>query len=393
MSTNKESRRSFFQKSVATSIGLVAAPSLLTQCTNKTTPVVSLNEIEPEWRNKKKGMSYRMLGRTGLMVSELVLGTFHITDKKYFPVIDAGIERGMNYLDTASAYSKGKVETTLGGYLKDSGNREKIFLSTKLSSYYNYISAIVDDILKGLPEGKRKELEKKVREQIAERGITKPGYHINYFGGQEGQFKKTYLRHLVLKEYGYKKEWRNNIKAYATKKFEEGLQRLQTDYVDILHCPHGIAMPEMLDDEILKEVFESFKQKGQVRFSGVSFHNDVTGNLTKAMDVGYIDMVMFAYNIANHAALDRTMYEAKLAGLGLVAMKVGKLFSLRNQPEWRAEKLNEALPDEQLSLFAKSYLWALQNPNLTCCASQMETMEQLEDNFSVIGRKVNVKSL
>ena len=48
-------------------------------------------------------MSYRMLGRTGMMVSELVVGTFRFNDPTHFPILDDEIERGMNYIDCAAA--------------------------------------------------------------------------------------------------------------------------------------------------------------------------------------------------------------------------------------------------------------------------------------------------
>ena len=59
---------------------------------------------------------------------------------------------------------------------------------------------------------------------------------------------------------------------------EDSLRHLKTDYVDVLHCPHGIAMPDLMEDELLSEMFAEFKQKGLIRAAAVSFHNDVGGN-------------------------------------------------------------------------------------------------------------------
>ena len=179
------------------------------------------------------------------------------------------------------------------------------------------------------------------------------------------------------------------IKKSARQLLDQGLKRLQTDYVDIFHCHHGCAMPEMMDDEILRELFIEFKQQGKIRASAVSFHNDVQYNLEKAIDVGYYDVVMPAYNIANHAGLERPIARAKKAGLGVVAMKLARAL-VKNNPQWRIEKLNSSISEGDLSKFAKAYLWGLQNPNISCCVSQMETIAKLEDNLQVVGRRVEL---
>ena len=63
-----------------------------------------------------------------------------------------------------------------------------------------------------------------------------------------------------------------------------------------------------------------------------------------------------------------------------------EIFFLNNQPDWILAKLNATLPEnKELTKFSRSYLWALQNPNLTACISQMETEEQLLDNLQAVG--------
>lgn len=384
MNYSNETRRSFFHKSVATG-GLALTPAFAGA--NGVSGATAV-----EWRNRQNRMAYRPLGRTGFMVSEIVQGTFPFTTNESHTLFDQAIERGVNYFDCASAYSKGEVEKNLGRYFMDSGKRDKIFLATKLSAYYGIVDRFVQEIMKGLPSGKQEALRKRAQALLEERTVKRPGYHINYFGGQEAQFDKTYLRYVVLKEHGYKKEWKDKIKTNAYTLLEGSLKRLQTEHIDVLYCPHGSAMPEMMDD-ILRELFAEFKQKGLIRASATSFHNDVTNNLLNAADVGFYDVAMFAYNIANHAALEAAIYRANQSGMGLIAMKVAKLFSMTNQPPWRADKMHTAIPGDDLSVFAKSYLWALQNPNLSCCVSQMENLIELEDNLQVAGRKVKLGSV
>lgn len=380
MSTQKETRRSFVKKAAASSLGMVSIPGLINAGNQDHIVTPDLKEIEAIWRNKKEGMRYRMLGRTGMMVSELSLGTFPFYTEENYPVLDASLERGINYFDTASAYGQGKVEQNLGNYFQQRGNRESLFLTTKLSGYGK--GRFLKEIYDSLAPGQQEKLQKQADDLMAERMIMRPGYHFNYFQGQEKQIKSSYLWHVVLQEYGMKKEWKQEIKKHAYELLEGSLERLQVDYVDVLFCPHGASGPE-LKDEILEELLYEFKQKGMIRASAVSFHNDVTGNLDAATDLDYYDVAMFAYNIANHAALDASMYKAKRAGLGLIAMKVARLYVMENQPDWILDKLNSVVTEENLSKFAKSYLWALQNPNLSSCLSQMETIEALDDNLQV----------
>lgn len=386
--SNKFSRRSFVQRTAASSLGLLAASSVLSA--NASAPVTPKIGLPEEWRNKQDHMLYRRLGRTWMMLSEIVMGTFPFNDPQYLPVVEAGVERGINYIDTASSYSNGKVESTLGGFLKIQSKREKVFLATKLSTYYGLLDRFIDEVIKDLPQGKKDALQKQALKLIEERAATKPGYHINYFGGQERQFEREYFRFLALKEYGYQNKWKKELKSHTYKLVEDALGRLQTDYIDVLFLPHALTMPEMLDDELLREMFEELKNKGIIKASAVSFHNDVTTNLSKSIDAGFYDVTMFAYNIANHAALESNIYRAKQHDMGLIAMKLARKFAMSDYPSWIEDKLNEAIPDKSLSKFTKAYLWGLQNENLSACISQMETIEMIKENLSLIGKKVEL---
>lgn len=391
--SDKISRRDFVQKSAATSLAVFVAPSIIKADNSDAEIKQDLSPKNLEWRNKQNGMVYRKLGRTGLMVSELVMGTFPFNDIKHLSVVEAAVERGINYLDTASAYSQGKVETVIGNYIKTPAHREKVFLSTKLSTYYSAIDGFIDEMIKDLSETKKSQIRKNANILLEERGALKAGYHVNYFGGQERQFDQSYFRYFVLKEYGYQKEWKKKIKAHVQHLFESSLKRLQTDYIDVLFLPHALTMPEMLDDDILKEVFAEWKQQGVIKASAVSFHNDVSANLSKAIEMGFYDVAMFAYNITNHAALENLIYQGKKADMGLIAMKIARNLAMKDQPSWRLDKLNATIPDKSLSKFAKAYLWGLQNQNLSACISQMETVEIIEENLSVIGRKVELQKV
>src|SRR4051794_35556266 len=58
-----------------------------------------------EWRNKQSEMAYRRLGRTGLMISEVVCGGDPIKLDNY-QHLDRALEMGLNYLDMAPQYNQ-----------------------------------------------------------------------------------------------------------------------------------------------------------------------------------------------------------------------------------------------------------------------------------------------
>jgi aryl-alcohol dehydrogenase-like predicted oxidoreductase len=78
-----------------------------------------------EW-NAARVASYRRLGRTNEMVSDISLGGGQISDVN---VARLAIERGINYFDTSPDYSDANSEKVLGEAMK--GHRDKMFIATK----------------------------------------------------------------------------------------------------------------------------------------------------------------------------------------------------------------------------------------------------------------------
>jgi len=90
-------------------------------------------------------MRYRMLGRTGLYVSELCLGTMTFGGKGMFEVIGtlgrsdveaivgASLDAGVNFIDTADVYSEGESEKLVGAALAALGRpRNEVVVATKV---------------------------------------------------------------------------------------------------------------------------------------------------------------------------------------------------------------------------------------------------------------------
>ncbi len=90
-------------------------------------------------------MEYRQLGRTDLKVAPLCFGgnVFGWTadEATSFKLLDAFVERGFNFIDTADSYSRwvpgnkgGESERIIGNWMKQRGNREKVIVGTKVGS-------------------------------------------------------------------------------------------------------------------------------------------------------------------------------------------------------------------------------------------------------------------
>ncbi|MEK2477566.1 aldo/keto reductase [Streptomyces noursei] len=86
-------------------------------------------------------MEYTQLGRTGLKVSRIVLGTMNFgpqtdeTDSHH--IMDAALDAGINFFDTANVYGwgaeKGRTEEIIGSWFaRGGGRREKTVLATKV---------------------------------------------------------------------------------------------------------------------------------------------------------------------------------------------------------------------------------------------------------------------
>jgi aryl-alcohol dehydrogenase-like predicted oxidoreductase len=81
-------------------------------------------------------MEHRQLGRTGVQVSVLCLGCMMFGGKtgpeESFAIIDRALDAGINFLDTANVYSRGRSEEVTGAALKRNGKRQRIVLATKV---------------------------------------------------------------------------------------------------------------------------------------------------------------------------------------------------------------------------------------------------------------------
>jgi aryl-alcohol dehydrogenase-like predicted oxidoreductase len=113
---------------------------------------------------------YRELGRSGLQVSPLTFGGnvfgWTVDEATSFSLLDAWVDAGFNFIDTADVYSAwvpghsgGESETVIGKWLKQSGKRDRVVIATKVGKPMGpgkqglqpaYIRQAVEDSLRRL---------------------------------------------------------------------------------------------------------------------------------------------------------------------------------------------------------------------------------------------------
>jgi aryl-alcohol dehydrogenase-like predicted oxidoreductase len=201
-------------------------------------------------------MKYRTLGKTGLRVSIVGLGTMvhaghfgPMKDSESLEAIETALELGVNFIDTSDAYGAGYGETLLGNAFK--GKRDKIVIATKGGN-----------VMVGPNRGKR---------------IFEPDY--------------------------------------ISRVMDESLRRLQTDYIDLyqLHNP----TVEVIERGAVWEVLERAKKAGKIRHYGVSINSTEEG--TAAVKDGRAETIQVEYNLLAQEPAETFFPVAQQANIGVIA--------------------------------------------------------------------------
>lgn len=199
-------------------------------------------------------MKYRTLGKTGLEVSEISLGTWQVggkwgsgfDDRKADRILNSAIDKGVNFIDTADVYENGLSETAVGRVVRS--RSEEIYVASKCGR------------------------------QISP--------HINE---------------------GYKPE-------VLTKFVEDTLKRMGLETLDLiqLHCPPTDVYyrPEIF------ETFDLLKKQGKIRNLGVSVEKVEEG--IKAMEFENVSTIQVIFNIFRQRPKEKMFLEAKEKNVGII---------------------------------------------------------------------------
>ncbi|MNW23431.1 General stress protein 69 [compost metagenome] len=294
-------------------------------------------------------MQYTYLGKSGLKVSRLCLGTMNFgpetEEKEAFRIMDAAVDAGIQFFDTANVYGRdrrGWTEEIIGRWFKQGGGRrEKVVLATKVYG----------------------DMQNDVDGPNADRGLS--AYKIR--------------RHL-----------------------DASLKRLQTDHIE-LYQMHHIDRNVSWDE--LWGVFEGLVQQGTVDYIGSSnfagWHIAVAQAEAKARHFLGLVSEQHLYNLLQRSAELEVLPAAQALGLGVIpwsplsggllgrnalagtgarsARSTEKLEQHREQLERFGALCHELGEKEDVVALA----WLLTNPAVTAPIIGPRTLEQLEDSLRI----------
>jgi len=205
-------------------------------------------------------MKYRLLGKTGLKVSEIGFGTWGLggttrgsvaygrtDDKESIGSLRKAFELGVNFYDTAALYGYGHSEKLLGKTFKRL--RHKIILASKVG-------------------------------------------FVDFHGKQN--FSPRYLRQSLKKS----------------------LIRLQTDYLDLYQL-HSPPLLQIENDPSIFRIMNEFKQKGLIRAIGVSVQSPEDG--LRLIRKFKIDCLQVNFNLTDQRAKENGLFdECKKQNIGII---------------------------------------------------------------------------
>lgn len=320
-------------------------------------------------------MNQRVLGRTGLPVSEIGFGGWAIggnafgnsygptDDEESKRAIRKAFELGCNFFDTADVYGHGHSEALLGEALHDV--RDQVIIATKVGgNFYNRdIHPLMRDRVTaavGRPLGE------------IEPDAPLPVTH-------DARFTPDYLRFAV----------------------EQSLERLRTDRIDLLQL-HNPPI-NLISATQTYEPLEAMKQEGLIRHYGVSVHPPEEG--MAALTATMPDTVQIVYNLARREAEDTFLAAARAANVGVIAREplangflaggysadstwergdirtrmprpyVAQLTALGQRVRELAEK--SGMTAAQLAL-----RFVLDREEIACAIVGMKTVQQVEENLN-----------
>ncbi len=250
---------------------------------------------------------------------------------------------------------------------------------SKVSSYRRLgrTNAFVSDISlgSGSSTGGRQTLE--VAREAIDRGInyfdTAPDYseagsEARLGEAMKGQRDKMFVATKFCLPHGHLGPG-SSVGEYM-RAVEGSLERLQTDWVDLVHI-HSCNSVERLLDENVHEAFDRLKDQGKVRFLGLSTHTpDLETIANAAIESDRFDVMMLAYHFGAWPSLASLIDRAAARDIGVVAMKV-----LRGAQH----RFLDWSPDERDSFTQASFKWVLSNPSVSCLVISLWESGQLDE--------------
>ncbi len=291
----------------------------------------------------------RPLGDSGIEVPRLTFGGnvfgWTVDEKTSFSLLDALVERGLFFIDTADVYSRwvpgnqgGESETIIGKWLKKSGKRDRIVLATKV--------------------------------------------------GMELSPEKTGLK-----------------PAYIRQAVEDSLRRLQTDVIDLYQAHRDDSDTPLLDS---LRAFDSLIKEGKVRAIGASNYSasrlQEALDISKNNGLARYETLQPEYNLYDRAGYEGELESVALKqGLGVInyySLASGFLSGKYKKPadasksqrgpsivekylNERGKRIIEALEDvaasHDVSATQVALAWQIARPSITAPIVSATSLQQVEE--------------
>ncbi len=156
---------------------------------------------------------------------------------------------------------------------------------------------------------------------------------------------------------------------------DTSLKELNTDHLDVWYL-HGLGTAAQITDDLV-EAQRKAKQQGKVRFIGVSTHT-LPAIVDRVIEAK-LDVVLAQYNFTSPEAYTAGLDKLNQAGVGLVAMKVMARAGRRGPGAQPA-------PPAAAGRQAAALKWVIKNRVVATTVPSMTDIDQLEENFSVMGQ-------
>lgn len=224
-----------------------------------------------------------------------------------------------------------------------------------------------------------------------------------YGGGKAelgvGEFFKTFKERdkifLSTKASGFKSPpgTKKACLAAFEAKVKESLDRMNTDYVDLLMWPHNATDTAFLKDDNMRDALLALKKKGMVKHIGFSSHENYAKVCDAAIDDGFYEAILLVANICTQNTADagetrrsvedtrKMLLNAKKKDVGILAMKVANNGFLGTGTDklltsWKA-------PSASLSRHQKLYAYALGMPEIATVVVGIKNATHLREAVAV----------
>ena len=168
------------------------------------------------------------------------------------------------------------------------------------------------------------------------------------------------------------------LKDIFLERFQQSLNRLKMDFVDILYL-HNVDNTAQLNVPEIKDAFKQLQKNKKIRHIGFSTHSNMAEMVNEALKTDFWEVILVAYNFAmsDDEVLSKALQDASTKGIGLVGMKTQAGGSWWRQTAPNSDKLTKEL--NQTAMLK----WVMRHQFITTSIPGYTNFQHMEEDFSV----------